>query len=93
MKVDVEFPECPLIGLPAQIRRVIAFRSDDEELPREQKGGREPARLLRMPLGTLSVGAAADVCIFDPEERWQVTPETLKTKSPNTPLLGMTEPT
>jgi dihydroorotase len=50
----------------------------------------EPARLLRMPLGTLSAGAVADVCVFDPEERWQVTPETLKTKSPNTPLLGMT---
>lgn len=50
----------------------------------------EPAKLLRMPLGTLSVGADADVCMFDPEERWQVTPESLRTKSPNTPLLGMT---
>jgi dihydroorotase len=50
----------------------------------------EPARLLRKPLGTLSVGAEADVCIFDPEERWQVTPESLRTKSPNTPMLGMT---
>ncbi|MCC6703565.1 MAG: dihydroorotase, partial [Thermomicrobiales bacterium] len=50
----------------------------------------EPAKLLRKPLGTLSVGADADVCIFDPEERWQVTPETLRTKSPNTPMLGMT---
>ncbi len=50
----------------------------------------EPARLLRAPLGTLSEGAIADVCVFDPEERWRVTPETLKTKSANTPLLGMT---
>jgi dihydroorotase len=50
----------------------------------------EPARLLRKPLGTLTVGADADVCIFDPEERWQVTPETLRTKSANTPMLGMT---
>jgi dihydroorotase len=48
-----------------------------------------PARLLRVPLGTLSEGAAADIVIFDPNERWQVTTDTLKTKSPNTPLLGM----
>jgi dihydroorotase len=50
----------------------------------------EPARLLRMPLGSLTPGADADLCIFDPEATWTVTPETLRTKSPNTPLLGMT---
>ena len=50
----------------------------------------EPAKLLRMPLGTLTPGADADLCIFDPEATWTVTPETLRTKSPNTPLLGMT---
>jgi dihydroorotase len=50
----------------------------------------EPARLLRMPLGTLTPGASADVCVFDPNERWLVSPATLRTKSPNTPMLGMT---
>jgi dihydroorotase len=50
----------------------------------------EPARLLRKPGGTLKVGSVADVVVFDPNERWQVTPEILKTKSKNTPLLGMT---
>lgn len=48
-----------------------------------------PAALLRRPLGTLSVGAPADVIVFDPEERWVVTPDRLATKSANTPLLGM----
>ncbi len=48
-----------------------------------------PARLLGLPLGTLKAGATADIVVFDPEERWRVTPESLKTKSPNTPLLGM----
>jgi dihydroorotase len=50
----------------------------------------EPAKLLRMPLGTLTPGTDADVCVFDPNERWVVSAETLRTKSHNTPLLGMT---
>ena len=48
-----------------------------------------PATLLRRPLGALSVGAPADIVVFDPEERWVVTPDRLATKSSNTPLLGM----
>lgn len=50
----------------------------------------EPARLLRKPGGTLRPGAPADVVVFDPNEPWQVRPEVLKTKSANTPLVGMT---
>ncbi len=50
----------------------------------------EPAKILQMPLGTLSPGVDADVCIFDPDETWIVSRETLRTKSTNTPLLGMT---
>ena len=50
----------------------------------------EPAKLLRSPLGTLSPGAPADVMVFDPQERWVLTPETMRSKSKNTPLLGMT---
>ena len=49
----------------------------------------EPARLLRVSLGSLTPGHAADLVVFDPEERWVVTPERLRTKSANTPLLGM----
>ena len=48
-----------------------------------------PARLLRQPLGTLAAGAPADVVVFDPDERWTVTPDSLATTSANTPLLGM----
>lgn len=50
----------------------------------------EPARILGMPLGTLARGAAADVVVFDPDEPWRVDGGNLATKSPNTPLLGMT---
>ena len=49
-----------------------------------------PARILGIPAGTLQVGAAADVVLFHPEERWTVDPEKLHGKSRNTPFKGMT---
>lgn len=50
----------------------------------------EPAKILGHGSGSLAPGEEANVCVFDPEQAWTVTPETLKTKSKNTPLLGMT---
>jgi len=39
-------------------------------------------------LGTLEIGAPADVCIFDLHKEWVVDPEKLATKGKNTPLAG-----
>jgi dihydroorotase len=50
----------------------------------------EPARILREPIGVLSPGAPADITVFNPQREWIVTPQELRTKSANTPLLGMT---
>ena len=41
-------------------------------------------------LGTLSLGAAADIVLIDPEARWTVSAEGLQSQSRNTPLLGET---
>ncbi|MCC6313633.1 MAG: dihydroorotase [Thermomicrobiales bacterium] len=49
-----------------------------------------PARLWNLGGGTLAPGAPADVTIFDPNERWTPTGDNLRTRSANTPLLGMT---
>ncbi|MCS7050499.1 MAG: dihydroorotase, partial [Thermomicrobium sp.] len=49
-----------------------------------------PARLFGLPGGTLRPGSPADVVVFDPEVPWQVTRETLRSRSANTPLLGLT---
>ncbi|MBP5985633.1 MAG: dihydroorotase [Azonexus sp.] len=47
-----------------------------------------PAEVLGLASGQLAVGAAADVCIFDPEATWQLTPEALKSRGKNSPWLG-----
>jgi dihydroorotase len=49
-----------------------------------------PARAFRLDGGTLTVGAPADICVFDPEEEWTVAAHTLRSKGKNTPLLGAT---
>ncbi len=47
-----------------------------------------PARLLNLESGTLSEGAVADICIFDPEARWTLDRNKLFSKSKNTPWHG-----
>ncbi|TXT30118.1 MAG: dihydroorotase [Rhodocyclaceae bacterium] len=47
-----------------------------------------PAAVLGLPSGQLGVGAAADICIFDPEATWQLTPEALKSRGKNSPWTG-----
>ncbi len=48
-----------------------------------------PAALLRLRAGTLSVGAAADITVIDPNLEWTVAPEKFLSKSRNTPFAGM----
>ena len=45
-----------------------------------------PSTFLRSNLGTLNIGAQADLTIFDPNEQWEVLPENFKSKGKNTPL-------
>ncbi len=47
-----------------------------------------PARILKLPGGSLREGSLADVTVFDPEARWIVTEEELNSKSKNSPFLG-----
>lgn len=51
---------------------------------------RRPAQILGLPAGTLSAGAAADVCLFDPTEKWRYDAKTGFSKSSNSPWHGQT---
>lgn len=47
-----------------------------------------PASILKINKGTLSVGADADITIIDPNTEWKVDPAQFKSKSKNTPFDG-----
>ena len=48
----------------------------------------DPARILNLDAGHLSLGHSADVCLFDPSADWRVAPTALKSQGKNTPFLG-----
>jgi dihydroorotase len=47
-----------------------------------------PARVAQIEGGTLKEGAPADVVVLDPNARWTITQEALRSRSHNTPLLN-----
>jgi len=49
-----------------------------------------PARVFKLPGGTLRRGSAADVTVFDPAVKWVVDPSSFKSKGRNTPYAGRT---
>ena len=49
---------------------------------------RRPASLIGLNAGTLSEGAPADICLFDPEERWVYDAKAGHSKSSNSPWHG-----
>ena len=48
----------------------------------------DAARVAGLAAGRLTVGDVADVCIFDPDVRWQVEAKALASQGKHTPFLG-----
>ena len=48
----------------------------------------EPAKILNLDVGTIEVGANADICIYDPDEIWSLSAEKMVSAGHNTPFLG-----
>jgi dihydroorotase len=49
-----------------------------------------PARIFKLPGGTLRRGAAGDVTVFDPTREWKVDAKAFRSKGRNTPYQGRT---
>jgi dihydroorotase len=48
----------------------------------------EPAKILGIDAGSLRLGAAADICIFDPDYRWRLKANEMHSAGHNSPFLG-----
>jgi dihydroorotase len=51
---------------------------------------RRPARLMNLAGGTLAEGTPADICLFDPTEKWTYDARAGESKSSNSPWSGQT---
>ncbi|MDI1310274.1 MAG: dihydroorotase [Methylotenera sp.] len=47
------------------------------------------AKILGIAAGDLSINSNADICIFDANEYWTITPSALKSQGKNTPFSGL----
>ncbi len=47
------------------------------------------AQILAIPAGNLSLNSDADICIFDANEYWKISPSSLKSQGKNTPFNGL----
>jgi dihydroorotase len=48
----------------------------------------EPANILGLPCGTLTIGSAADICVFDPGQTWLLDARNMFSQGHNTPFSG-----
>lgn len=48
----------------------------------------QPAAVLNIEAGSLSIGNAADICIFDPSQHWTLNENEIQSRGHNTPFIG-----
>jgi dihydroorotase len=89
----VEFDRAPfgIIGLETAVSLALdrLVHSGSIRLPRlVELMSVNPARILRVPGGTLSAGAAADITILAPDLAVRVDARTMRSRSKNTPFDG-----
>ncbi len=91
---EQEFARAPfgMLGLETSLALVITHlvKPGILTLPQAiEKMSAAPARLLRLPGGSLSVGAPADITVFNPDAEWTVDVSQFKSKSRNSVLNGV----
>ena len=92
-KADFEKAPNGSIGMETSLSVAITYLVDKGYLTLSQlieKMSLNPAKILHIPAGTLSVGANADVVLFNPDEIYTVDVNQLHGKSKNTPFKNMT---
>jgi dihydroorotase len=90
---DKEFDYAPngILGLETAlpISLETLLRAEKFKLPKiVDMLTRRPAELLKLPGGTLAEGTVADLCLFDPDQRWTYDAKAGFSKSANSPWHG-----
>jgi dihydroorotase len=90
---DCEFDLAPagMIGLETTLGLVKTYLIDKGYLSWAdaiRKMTANPARILRLPGGSLSDGSPADITIIDPDKKWTVKADKFRSKSKNSPFIG-----
>ena len=90
---DCEFDQAPagMIGLETCLGLVKSQLIDKGYLnwaDAIRKMTINPARIFKLPGGTLANGSPADITIIDPNKKWKVKAENFKSKSKNSPFIG-----
>lgn len=82
--------ECGIAGLETLLPLSLAlYHSGDMSLlDLLAKLTVNPANLLRLDEGRLSVGAPADLTVIDPDRPWRIDPDSFRSKSKNSPFDG-----
>jgi dihydroorotase len=92
---EVEFDYAPfgILGLETELALSLMQLHHSGRLGLSEvvaKFTSNPARLLRLSKGTLSVGADADITVIDPERVWMFNAQACASKSSNSPFHGWT---
>jgi dihydroorotase len=81
-----------VVGLETSLAAAITYLVKPFHLSLNEvikKMSYNPAQILGINAGTINVGEAADIVLFNQEEQWKVEPNELHSKSKNTPFKGM----
>jgi dihydroorotase len=90
-----EFPDAPngIVGLETALGINIAYLVEPGIISLSTLIDRmscAPAKIFKLPGGTLVTNGVADITVFDPKAQWVVDPTQFKSKGRNTPYGGHT---
>lgn len=95
MEKDVEFIHAPygIIGLETAVPLIFTKLIETKHLSLKQAISKvtcNPAKILNLPKGTLSIGSSADVTIIDPILELPITHDFFHSITKNSPFIGET---
>lgn len=88
--VEFEYAACGMVGLETSLGLSMKLVKDRILSLGQlvEKMSINPARILRIPGGTLKTGAGADITVIDPGHCWKVRADAFRSRSRNSPFDG-----